>query len=228
MNYTIYKTINKTNGKYYIGMHRTKNPNDNYLGSGVALKKAIEKYGKENFEKEVLFVFKTDEEMKEKENELITEDVVNDKMSYNMTLGGFGSFSHIDSSGENNSNFGKALWKNGKSQEEIDEINKKRASKGEKNGMYGKTHTPEAKKKIIEANKKWLETEEGKQAKAKQAESLSKKMKGKPKSEEQKKKMSEAAKKRLKNQPTVKCPHCGKEGKGSAMKQWHFDNCKFK
>lgn len=22
------------------------------------------------------------------------------------------------------------------------------------------------------------------------------------------------------------CPHCGKEGKGSSMKRWHFDNCK--
>jgi len=24
------------------------------------------------------------------------------------------------------------------------------------------------------------------------------------------------------------CPHCGKEGKGPSMKQWHFDKCKFK
>lgn len=24
------------------------------------------------------------------------------------------------------------------------------------------------------------------------------------------------------------CPHCGKEGKGAAMHQWHFNNCKFK
>jgi hypothetical protein len=26
----------------------------------------------------------------------------------------------------------------------------------------------------------------------------------------------------------VKCPHCGKEGGSSAMKRWHFDNCKLK
>jgi len=25
-----------------------------------------------------------------------------------------------------------------------------------------------------------------------------------------------------------KCPHCGKEGKGGAMTQWHFDNCRYK
>ena len=24
------------------------------------------------------------------------------------------------------------------------------------------------------------------------------------------------------------CPHCNKEGRGNAMKQWHFDNCKQK
>lgn len=24
------------------------------------------------------------------------------------------------------------------------------------------------------------------------------------------------------------CPHCNKQGKGGAMKQWHFDNCKLK
>lgn len=24
------------------------------------------------------------------------------------------------------------------------------------------------------------------------------------------------------------CPHCGKQGRGSAMKQWHFDRCQMK
>ena len=28
--------------------------------------------------------------------------------------------------------------------------------------------------------------------------------------------------------PIVECPHCGKLGGASAMKQWHFDNCKEK
>jgi len=194
MKYTIYKTINLINDKYYIGMHRTLEPNDNYLGSGVALNKAIKKYGKDNFKKEVLFIFETEKEMQDKEKELVNELVVNDIQSYNMTFGGEGSWSHIDSSGDNNPNYGKALWKKGKSQEEIDEINRKRASKGEKNGMFGKTHTEEAKTKIIAGNKAWLETEDGKAAKKKQGEELSKRMKGKPKSEEQKRKMSEAAK----------------------------------
>jgi len=43
MRYTIYKTINTINEKYYIGMHRTNDPYDSYLGSGVSLNKAIKK-----------------------------------------------------------------------------------------------------------------------------------------------------------------------------------------
>lgn len=97
MFYTIYKTTNLINKKYYIGMHSTKDPNDSYLGSGKKLKAAIKKYGKENFIKEVLFVFKTKKEMIEKEKEL----VIVSEMSYNMNEGGHGGFSHINSSGIN-------------------------------------------------------------------------------------------------------------------------------
>jgi len=48
----IYLTINKSNGKMYIGKD-TKSRED-YLGSGILLKKAIEKYGRESFVKIIL------------------------------------------------------------------------------------------------------------------------------------------------------------------------------
>lgn len=33
---------------------------------------------------------------------------------------------------------------------------------------------------------------------------------------------------REKHQIVSECPHCGKSGKGTVMKKWHFDNCKMK
>ena len=48
----IYKTTNLVNGKIYVGQDRNNNPD--YYGSGKLLKRAISKYGKTNFKKEVL------------------------------------------------------------------------------------------------------------------------------------------------------------------------------
>jgi len=48
----IYKITNDLNGKRYIGKSRKDNPN--YYGSGIAISRAIQKYGKENFTKEIL------------------------------------------------------------------------------------------------------------------------------------------------------------------------------
>ena len=45
------------NGKFYFGVHKTKNPNDEYLGSGTYIKRAVEKHGEQNFRKEVLFIY---------------------------------------------------------------------------------------------------------------------------------------------------------------------------
>ena len=72
--YTIYKIINLINGKFYIGAHKTKNINDNYMGSGIGITRAIKKYGIENFDKEILYVLESEEEMYALEKEIVNEE----------------------------------------------------------------------------------------------------------------------------------------------------------
>ena len=97
MYYTIYKTTNIVNNKIYLGKHEAKNLDDNYLGSGHALHRAIKKYGKENFKRETLFIFDNPVDMFAKEKELVNEEFVAKTDNYNIALGGLGSFYHINS-----------------------------------------------------------------------------------------------------------------------------------
>ena len=53
IHYLVYKITNLVNGKYYIGQHQTKNPYDDYMGSGLMLENAKAKYGINNFVKTI-------------------------------------------------------------------------------------------------------------------------------------------------------------------------------
>jgi group I intron endonuclease len=64
----VYLTINLLDGKQYIGMHRTKNVDDNYLGSGIKIMRAIKKHGKQSFKREILVVCKDVVEAHQKES----------------------------------------------------------------------------------------------------------------------------------------------------------------
>lgn len=99
--YTVYKTTNKLNGKIYVGIHKTKNPNDDYIGSGKLFRRALKKYGEENFEKEVLFIFDTPEEMISKEKEIVNKLFLESENTYNIIEGGYGGFSYINDTKKN-------------------------------------------------------------------------------------------------------------------------------
>ena len=96
MYYIIYKITNITDNKIYIGKHQTNNLDDGYMGSGKLLKRAINKHGLDKFQKEVLFIFNTEQEMNEKEKEIVTEEFVQRKDTYNICVGGKGGFSYIN------------------------------------------------------------------------------------------------------------------------------------
>ena len=61
--YGIYKITNLANGKMYIGRHKTDNVDDGYMGSGILIRRAVEKYGAENFRKEWLMFCEDEEEL---------------------------------------------------------------------------------------------------------------------------------------------------------------------
>jgi hypothetical protein len=166
MKYTIYQIKNKINNKIYIGKHQTKNIDDDYFGSGVALRKAIKKHGKENFVKEILFVFDSEDEMNKKEKEIITEEFVRRKDTYNLGVGGEGGphFKGKKHNSEtkklislhsvgNKSRTGLDPWNKGKKQtkEHNEKISKVRK---------GKKHSEETIDKIKAARKKQVFSEE--------------------------------------------------------------------
>lgn len=97
MAYTVYQTTNLINGKFYVGVHQTDDPFDNYLGSGSAIGKAIEKYGRANFQKTILFSFDTIEEAYSKEREIVDEAFINNPLTYNLVLGGSGGWHRRES-----------------------------------------------------------------------------------------------------------------------------------
>ena len=83
----IYKTTNLINGKFYIGQDSGNNPK--YIGSGLLLTKAIKKYGRENFKKEVLEFCTNKEELNNKEKFWISF-LSATTIGYNIAEGGAG------------------------------------------------------------------------------------------------------------------------------------------
>ncbi len=87
----VYETINLVNNKKYIGVKISNRNYDNYLGSGVLLKRAIKKYGEHNFEKRILKVFSDEQEARDYEREVINEvGAVDSDEYYNLVDGGYG------------------------------------------------------------------------------------------------------------------------------------------
>jgi hypothetical protein len=134
----------------YLIIHLIKNNNydDDYLGSGIILKNAIKKYGKENFIRKTLEVC-TEENVGEREEYWIEKLKSRDKLiGYNIAKGGIGG--DLITNNPNFENIKKKMSKNhccvfGNKNPNY---SGKYSKRGKEHHYYGKKRTEEDKIKI--------------------------------------------------------------------------------
>lgn len=209
--YYLYEVVNKTNGKIYVGVHSTDNLDDGYLGSGVYLKEAVRKYGRESFEKIILKMFDTSEEMFQEEALIVTKDFINRQDTYNGKVGGFGGSSFSEESAKKHSDSVRASY--------TPELRLKKS-----NIMIEKAKEDSYIENLSAGVRKSYEGDKGKELRQKRSEDNRARWESLSKEERAlaTRRMCEAKARR------VVCPYCGKEGSTSNMKRWHFENCKEK
>lgn len=86
----LYETTCHINGKTYRGKHSTSNIDDCYLGSGIALNRAIKKYGRQNFSRQIISIHETADTLNLAEREWINVEFVQLSSNYNLATGGQG------------------------------------------------------------------------------------------------------------------------------------------
>lgn len=138
MNHYVYEITNLINGKKYIGKRSCKCPieEDKYMGSGTLLKRAIKKYGIDNFKKEIIQICESSE-MAYIYEELHTIQVnawSNEKY-YNLKCGGKGGTYGIKMSEDTKlkisiANKGKQSPNKGKKLSELTKLKISNAQKG--------------------------------------------------------------------------------------------------
>ena len=157
----VYRILNNLSGRYYIGystnierrftVHRSKLKQKYH--DNIFLQRAYNLDGEDKFKYDIIHVCDTEEEAKEIELQYLTDLSIRD-MLYNLNF----------------NNSGGDLLKNHPNKKEIrnkilnshretmskmtqEERSQKYGKFGEQNGMYGKTHTDEMKKKYSEIHK---------------------------------------------------------------------------
>ncbi len=88
MYFFVYQTTNLLNGKVYVGVHRTININDGYLGSGKRMLYAIKKYGRQNFIREILYLAVSKEDAEYQERLIVNPVFLIRNDVYNLAIGG--------------------------------------------------------------------------------------------------------------------------------------------
>lgn len=200
----VYKHTNKVNGKVYIGQ-TSMNPERRWKrGEGyspcIHFYNAIQKYGWDNFEHEILFSGLTLEEANKIEEEMISQyDSMNPDKGYNLRSGGNNSKFSEESKQKMRENH--ADFSNGKhpmygkhhSKESIERMrNSREYKRGKEHPRWGYKCSEETKRKISEAKTGEPSAWKGKKHSPEAKEKMSKAHKGKKLSEEHKKNVSKS------------------------------------
>jgi len=155
MYHFIYKTYSPS-GLYYYGRHTTNNLNDGYFGSGKWVRSVKDK---STLKRDIILFCENQEELLKKEEEYILK-YINDPncMNFNEKSVGFSILNNPNTLLKGTEILSERVKgeKNGMYGKTHSDEYKKYLSenmKGEKNHFYGKKHTEEVKKKISKANK---------------------------------------------------------------------------
>lgn len=154
----VYEWTNLINGKKYIGSH-AGTPSDGYIGSGKAFRRAIKKYGLENFSRVILEnVYKEDRQflLEREKFHLDCVDAYHSALYYNIAKDVIGGDT-------------KAGWSVERRQEFSDQIKQIWANRTDEEKQIIRN------KQIIKT-KEWWKTDAGEKLKEQQRESLQKNM----------------------------------------------------
>jgi len=158
----IYKTTCSVTNRYYIGMHSTDDLDDGYIGSGKRLWFSINYHGKENHTKEILEFCENRAQLRQREEEIVNKQLINEELCMNLKTGGDGGImndEHHRKMREGSSKHQKEKWKDPEYSKIISESVSKTMSNTHKEGKIkydtftGKKHSEESKKKMSESKK---------------------------------------------------------------------------
>lgn len=197
-----YITTNIVNGKKYVGDHSTNNIDDGYLGSGLYLKQAIRKYGRENFEKKIVSFFDSKEDAFNAQEKLILKYNTLSPNGYNLSpTGGHNVKKCFSDETIEKLRIGSSKPKSEEHKKKISVGVKKHIKlNGQNKAMLGKKHSEISKQKqsIAHTGKKMSTKSKEKNRIAHLKENLS---------DATRKKMSESAKKRWEKQKANNVTH---------------------
>lgn len=143
----IYKITNLINNKVYIGQTSTsmkQRMSEHLRHNLLPIDRALNKYGIENFEVEVIDEANSKEELNQKEIYYIKKYNCIRPNGYNLTIGGKATTGYRNTD-EAKRKMSNTALENG--------LNKSEAYKGEGNPFFGKHHTEESKKMMSEKRK---------------------------------------------------------------------------